>query len=207
MWKLNASGSTVWAGSMGSSGGTTPYGVTVDGSGNAYVTGYWYGGSNNFNPASGKAVSLTNHGSADIFIVKLSPGTNGAMKLGWAKDIGGSGFDLGNAVAVDAAGNVYTTGGFAGTVNFNPNNGKAQNLSGGGVFVSKLDASGNYVAAAGMAGSADGNGQGLARGIALDGLGNVYLTGFFRGTANFNPYRHPPTTSPRTAMPTYSWRS
>jgi hypothetical protein len=82
VWKLNASGGNVWAGSMGSSGGTTPWGITTDGSGNAYVTGEWGAGANNFNPGSGKAVSLTNHGSYDAFVVKLTPGKNGAMQLG-----------------------------------------------------------------------------------------------------------------------------
>ena len=181
MWKLNASGGTVWAGSMGGSGvRPTPWGIAADGSGNAYVTGDWDGGTNNFNPGSGKAVSLPYHGGGDIFIVKLTPGKNGAMQLGWAKDIGGSGIDCGNAVAVDGSGNVYTTGGFTGTVNFNPNTGTAHNLSGGGIFVSKLDANGNYVAAASMAGTADGTGEGTGRGITLDGSGNVYTTGLFQ---------------------------
>ena len=126
-------------------------------------------------------------GAANAFIVKLTPGTNGAMKLGWAKEIGGSGNDEGNGVAIDGAGNVYTTGWFTGTVNFNPNTGPAHNLSGGGVFVSKLDNNGNFVAAASMAGTADGNSSNLARGIALDGAGNVYTTGFFGGTADFDP--------------------
>jgi hypothetical protein len=187
VWKLNANGTSVWAGSMGSSGGTQPWGITADGSGNVYVTGNWAAGPNNFNPAGGKAAVLTNHGFYDAFVVKLTPGRNGAMQLGWAKDIGGSGADIGNAVAVDVAGNVYTAGGFTGTVNFNPNSGPAQNLSGGGVFVSKLDSNGNYLAAAGMAGNADGNGLGMARGITFDGAGNVYTTGFFSGTADFDP--------------------
>src|SRR5262249_32918341 len=95
--------------------------------------------------------------------------------------------DRGLGIAVDAEGNVYTTGLFSGTVNFNPNNGKAQNLSGGGVFVSKLDASGNFVAAAGLAGSSSGSRQGNGRAIAIDGSGNVYTTGVFFGTADFNP--------------------
>ncbi|HEX4588567.1 MAG TPA: hypothetical protein VH120_01480, partial [Gemmataceae bacterium] len=121
IWKLNASGGSVWAGNLMSSGGMDIWGVTTDGSGNAYLTGGWATGANNFNPGSGKAVSLTNHGGVDdIFIEKLIPGNNEAMQLGWAKDIGGSGFDLGNAVAVDSSGYVYTTGGFNGTVNFNP---------------------------------------------------------------------------------------
>ena len=107
------------------------------------------------------------------------------MQLGWAKGIGGG--TIGYAIAVDGSGNVYTTGSFSGTVNFNPNSGTAHNLSGGGIFVSKLDANGNYVAAASMAGTADGNGSGTARGIAIDGAGNVYTTGSFSGTADFDP--------------------
>ena len=191
VWNLNPNGGTIWAGGMTSYGGVYPQSIAADGSGNVYLTGYWGGGgSNNFNPGSGKAVSLPFNGvsgAANAFIVKLTPGTNGAMKLGWAKEIGGSGNDEGNAVAVDGAGNVYTTGWFTGTVNFNPNTGPAHNLSGGGVFVSKLDANGNFVAAASMAGTAEGNSSNLARGIALDGAGNVYTTGFFSGTADFDP--------------------
>src|SRR5207253_1869806 len=80
--------------------------------------------------------------------------------------------------------NVYSTGLFTGTVNFNPNNGKAQYLSGGGVFVSKLSASGSYVDAAGLAASTTSNN---GRALALDGAGNVYLTGVFSGTADFDP--------------------
>jgi hypothetical protein len=193
VWKLNSSGGSVWAGSVGSNGSDTFGGITVDGSGNAIVTGEWGSGgsnpsqNNNFNPNAGSAVKLTNNGGNDVFIVKLGPGTNGSMNLSWAKDIGGSGNELEQGLALDTAGNVYTTGHFTGTVNFNPNKGQAHYLSGGGIFVSKLDASGNYVAAAGMAGSADGNGLGTGRGIAVDTAGNVYMTGVFFGTADFDP--------------------
>jgi Matrixin len=194
VWKLDASGGVVWAGSMGSNGTDYAKGVALDGSGNLLVTGGWGAGSstasqnNNFNPNSGTAVKLTNHGGFDIFILKLAPAMNGSLTLSWAKDIGSYGDDRGQGVAADAAGNVYSTGLFTGTVNFNPNNGKARYLSsagGGGIFVSKLDAGGNYVQAAGMAGSTSSGGNGRA--IALDGSGDVYTTGVFYGTVNFNP--------------------
>lgn len=193
VWKLNASGGVVWAGSMGSNGTDYAKGIALDASGNVFATGGWGAGSttasqnNNFNPNSGAAVKLTNHGNFDIYVAKLVPAGNGGLTLSWAKDIGGLGDDWGQGVAIDAGGNVYSTGLFTGTVNFNPNNGKAQNLSGGGAFVFKLTSSGSFVAATGMAGSANGTGQGNGRAIALDGAGNVYVTGVFFGTADFNP--------------------
>ena len=60
---------------------------------------------------------------------------------------GGTGSDVGYSVAVDSSGNVYTTGKFKDTVDFDPGAGTANLTSNGGidVFVSKLDSSGNYV--------------------------------------------------------------
>jgi len=188
IWKLNSSGGVVWAGSIGSNGLDYVKGICLDGSGNVFVTGGWGAGSgtasqnNNFNPNSGSAVKLTNHGDSDIYVAKFVPAANGGLNLSWAKDIGGYSTDWGQRVVTDAAGNVYSTGLFSGTVNFNPNNGKPQNLSGGGVFVSKLTSAGNYADSAGM-----GSGTGNGRAIALDSGGNVYVTGVFYGTGDFNP--------------------
>lgn len=189
VWKLNSSGDTAWAGRLGSTGGCRPWGITADAGGNAYLTGQWYNGTNDFDPGSG-TVGLTNRGGLDIYVVKLIPGAGGAMQLGWARGIGGTGTDIGYAVAADAAGNVYTTGQFTGTVNFNPTSTlkkDQRNLSGGGVFVSKLNSAGNYVDAAGLAGTPSGTGSGVGRSIKLDSSNNVYLTGTFGGTADFDP--------------------
>jgi hypothetical protein len=109
------------------------------------------------------------------------------MQLGWAKDIGGSGGDSGNGVAVDNSGNVYTTGIFTGAANFNPNAGTTHYFFGGGIFVSKLDANGNYVAAANLASNYYPFLIENGCAIALDGAGNVYTTGWFSNTENFDP--------------------
>ena len=65
----------------------------------------------------------------------------------WAARLGGTGSDNGSAIAVDAAGNVYTAGSFSGTADFDPGAGTQNLVSIGSfdVFVSKLDASGNFL--------------------------------------------------------------
>ena len=92
-----------------------------------------------------------------------------------------------SGVAVDGSGNVYTTGFFEGTADFDPENVTAGDtlVSAGGsdIFVSKLDSAGNFVWAKQMGGGDDDQGHG----VAVDGSGNVYTTGHFRSTADFDP--------------------
>lgn len=107
----------------------------------------------------------------------------------WAKDFGGTGsISQGSSIATDAAGNVYTTGSFAGTIDFDPGPGTflltSTNTTYGDIFVSKLDPSGNFVWAKQLK-AVDGGGIGLS--IALDGSGNVYVFGSFVGTVDFDP--------------------
>jgi hypothetical protein len=188
VWTLDPAGNSIWAGSMGSDGATSGLGLAVDNTGNVFVAGTWTGSNNNFNPGFGSPVTLTNHGSGDVFVAKLSQNADGSLSLAWAKDIGGTLNDEANSLAVDSHGNVYTTGYFAGTVNFNPNSGPKHNIQGynssDNVFVSKLDANGNYVDAVQMGGA---NSVALASGISVDVAGNVYTTGHFTSTADFNP--------------------
>lgn len=96
-------------------------------------------------------------------------------------------------MATDGAGNVYTTGAFSASVDFDPGSGQyvlstAPSAFGNryatDVFVSKLDANGNFVVAASID-SAGYNNNGA--GVAVDGAGNVYTTGGFRQTADFDP--------------------
>ncbi|MGZ4035931.1 MAG: SBBP repeat-containing protein, partial [Bacteroidia bacterium] len=94
----------------------------------------------------------------------------------------------GNSIAVDAAGNVYTTGCFIGTVDFDPGAG-TYNLTSDttdNIFISKLDASGNFVWAKEMSGTGSSN-SGAGTSIVVDATGNVYTTGCFSGTIDFDP--------------------
>lgn len=177
--KLNASGNYVWAKNMGGGYNTIGYSIAVDNSENVYTTGY-FEGTTDFDPNEGTA-ELTSTGYKDIFVCKFDPSGNYL----WAKNMGGISYNYGDAIAVDEAGNTYTTGYFEGTADFNPDEGGIAQLTAGAndIFICKFDASGNYLWAKNMGGTKSD----YAYGIALDPLGNVYTTGHFVGTADFDP--------------------
>ncbi|MBI5964894.1 MAG: SBBP repeat-containing protein [Chloroflexi bacterium] len=106
----------------------------------------------------------------------------------WAKSMGGADWDQASDLAVDSNGNVYTTGNFRGTSDFDPGVG-ITNLTSTGVqdiFISKLDSNGNFLWVKSMGGNGIENwGTGLA--IAIDASGNIYMTGTFHGTIDFDP--------------------
>ena len=101
--------------------------------------------------------------------------------LGWATRAGGTGAETGVGVTVDAAGNVYTTGTFEGTVDFDPGPGVFNLTSAGDsdAFVQKLDATGDLVWAT-RTGSTDSD---SGKEIAVDGTGNVYVIGEIKQNA------------------------
>ncbi len=103
----------------------------------------------------------------------------------WSKSMGGTGSDGGYSITVDASFNVYTTGYFTGTVDFDPGTG-VFNLTGSGTFISKFDSSGNLIWAKAIGGTSLGY---IGPFIALDtaGSGDVYTTGAFGGTTDFDP--------------------
>ncbi|MBW6483696.1 MAG: T9SS type A sorting domain-containing protein [Vicingaceae bacterium] len=178
--KLDASGNFVWAKNMGGVSNAYGYSIAVDVAGNIYTTGVFEGIAD-FDPGAG-TVNLTSAGSRDIFVSKLDASGN----FLWAKNMGGTDFDEGNSIAVDTAGNVYTTGYFYGTADFDPGAGIFNLTSTGGadIFTAKLDASGNFVWAKNMGGIGSDEG----RNIAVDAAGNVYTTGgFLSSIADFDP--------------------
>jgi hypothetical protein len=175
--KLDASGNFIWARSLGTTGTEYGNGIAVDGSGDVYTTGY-FGPSMDFDPGPG-VFNLTAGGS-DIFVSKL----NSAGNFVWAKNLGGSGGDVGYSLRVDGSNNVYTTGYFSGTADFDPGPGVFNLTSAGStdIFVSKLDASGNFVWAAPFSGTSDDEG----RDISISS-GFILTTGFFAATVDFDP--------------------
>lgn len=167
--------------SMGGTNFDQPGGIAQDASGNVYTTGSFQGTAD-FDPGTGTANLTSAVDSAAIFVSKLDSNGN----FVWARAMIGTGFNAGSAIAVDSAGNVYTTGTFQNTVDFDPGAGTADLVSAGGgsdIFVSKLDSAGNFVWAKAMAGPETARGIG----IALDASGDVYTTGSFQGTVDFDP--------------------
>ena len=171
--KRDAGGNLVWAKQMGGPTGEYGRSIAVDANGNVCITGS-FTGTIDFDPGPG-VFNLSCAGWWDIFICKLDASGNFA----WAKALGTTGEDHGNGITVDAAGNVYTTGSFYGTADFDPGPGTAYLTADYiDVFVNKFDAAGNFVWAKRMGGISYDYGYC----IAVDGSSNVYITGSFRFT-------------------------
>jgi hypothetical protein len=176
--KLDVLGNFVWAKRVG--GNDTNFGgsIAINSQG-IYIVGA-YAGTADFDPGPG-VYNLTSAGIEDIFVLKLDVAGNYA----WAKSVGGINYDGGISTALDQAGNIYTTGAFMGTADFDTGPGILNMTSSGGgdIFVLKLDSLGNFGWAKKMGGVGDDDGYF----IAVDSSGNVYTTGFFNNTVDFDP--------------------
>ena len=178
--KLDSSGNFVWARRWGSTVYDYGYGVAVDGSGTVHVTGSFQG-TVDFDPGAGTTSLVSSLTCAVAILLKL----DSSGGLVWAPHWGAGSDDRGYGVVLDGSGYVYVTGSFSGTADFDPGPGTTDLVSGGGtdVFASKLDSSGDFVWARHWGDTGDDEG----RGVALDGSGNVHVTGFFQGTVDFDP--------------------
>jgi hypothetical protein len=138
---LLAGGDFVWAKGLGGTGNDYGASITVDSSGNVYAIGK-YVGTVDFDPGAG-TFNLTSAGGGDIFVTKLDSSGN----FVWARSMGGTGNEAGNSLALDSNSNVYLTGKFVGTADFDPGAGTFNLISTGSddIFVSKLDSDGNWV--------------------------------------------------------------
>lgn len=178
--KLDALGNYVWVITIGALNGQSCSDICVDDLGQVYITG---GFSSNMDGDPGLGgITLYSAGQFDIFIMKLDALSNCI----WAKSVGGTENDYSRGIGVDILGNVYITGAFNGTADFDPSAGTANVTSVNNlddIFISKLDVLGNYVWAKGIGGAS----YDMGTSIALDGLGNVYTVGGFQGSVDFNP--------------------
>ncbi len=174
--KLNATGKAlVYSTYLGGSNGGYGYGIAVDSSGNAYVTGATY--STNFPTTAGAFQTRYAGGGADAFVTKLDAT---GSKLVYSTFLGGTGYEEGHGIAVDSSGEAHVTG-FTSSTNF-PAASPLQRPYGGGpedAFVTKLNVAGSaLVYSTYLGGSADDAGLG----IAVDSSGNAYVTGFTSST-------------------------
>ena len=179
IFRLDPSGNFEWANQYGSTSSDYSNSVKVDDDGNSFLTGKFVG-TVDFDPGAGTS-NLVASGSGSAYITKISP----IGDLIWAKSIGGTGSDEGRSIALDDFGNVYTTGSFNGTVDFDPGIGIDNKTSAGSadIFISKLDGDGNHI----WAESFGGTSFDWPLAIEVDPLGNVYSSGVFYATVDFNP--------------------
>lgn len=171
-----------WANSIGNSSDKNSNAIAVDTSGNSYITGY-FSGTMDFNPGAG-VYNMTAKGSFDLFTYKLDASGNFVWAIQLSSDTVTASVQ-GKGIAVNAAGQVYLTGSFQRTVDFDPGTGISNVTCAGvaDVFVLKLDSDGKFIFVKTMGGP----NTDVAYAINLDKSGNIYTTGVFMGTSDFDP--------------------
>jgi hypothetical protein len=183
--KLDSNGNFQWVKQMGGPGAdATAYALDLDDLGNIYITGY-FTDTVDFNPSTAAAdtMNIIADQNGDAFVVRLDNSGNYV----WAVAFNGDSQTFGYDIVVDAAQNVYTTGNFEGTVDFNPSSNTNNLTAGNGnsCYISKLDASGNYVWAGVLGGA---NSDTHAQSIELDAQNNIFAAGYFEGAiTDFDP--------------------
>ena len=160
--KYNSSGTKQWTKQLGSSGLDSANGITIDSSGNVYVTGVTFGGLD-WN---------TSAGANDLFVVKY----NSSGTKEWTKQLGSASSDFANGVATDSSGNVYVAGATYGGLDGNTSAGNAD------LFVVKYNASGSKQWTRQLGSSS----RDYANDVVTDSSGNVYVTGTTYGGLDGN---------------------
>jgi len=170
--KLTPTGDYVWAHGIG--GTDYDYGDAVAVSGGTVVLSARYRSSMTVN-----STTYSVQGQFDVFLAAFST-TDGAFK--WAKSIGGTGIDIGFGVAVDADGNVISTGRFANSVDFGGGAVSSGTTSKG--YIAKYNGTnGAYLFAKSVGGAASGVTQ--VNAMTVDGSKNLIVVGVFTGTIDF----------------------
>jgi hypothetical protein len=184
--KIDSAGSEfLYCSYIGGSDEDVGYGIAVDSSANAYVTGVTY--SADF-PTKGGALQSVYAGAGDAFLTKVSTTTAGSASLLYSTYFGGTGLDQGNGVAVDASGNAYVAGGTSsidttlGFYSLIPTGAYQSNCDLDSLGVCEGDA---FVAKFALSGTPSlvyftylgGTLADSASGVAVDSSGNAYLTG------------------------------
>jgi hypothetical protein len=169
--KYSLNGDLLWLKSAGGPGEDEGRGITVDQQGNVYVCGFY------LSEASFGGVELKSKGGYDGFLAKYDPFGN----LKWVKTMGGYRSDKAYAVQAGNDGRIYITGGFKqkGTFGNISINAKNEDMD---IFVACYTSDGDAVWAS-KAGGAEFD---IAYGLATDANSDVYITGYFAGSADFS---------------------
>lgn len=178
--KLDQNGNFVWAKQFDGGSGNYARDISIDNIGNCIVLGA-FSGTVDFDPNL-NINNITSGGLADVYISKLDNNGN----LIWVKSIDCTNGLAGcTAMEVNSLGELYVTGTFSNTIDFDPNTSifNLTALGGVDIYILKINSSGNFIWAKAMGGTADD----MVENLALDSQNNVYTVGFFEGVADFDP--------------------
>jgi len=167
--KLNATGTAlVYSTYLGGLDNEVGARIRLDAANNAYVMGSTR--SADF-PTTAGAFDTTHNGAFDVFVTKVNATGSGLV---YSTFLGGSDFDSGQGLAIDAAGNAYVSGGTL-SLDFPTTPGAFSTTpSGSDAFVTKLNAAGSALVYSTFLGGTGGEG---AAAIAVDAAGIAYVTG------------------------------
>jgi len=173
-----------WTAAIGAEGFDQARGVATDDAGNVYVVG-GFEQTVDFDPSKrkDKIKAKGREGFPDIYLTTYSP--EGLYR--WTARMAGSGNDIGKAAALTPPGDIILTAIFSKKVDFNPTKRKDKHKSNGSsdVSITLLHADGSY----GWTRTIGGPGEESPFGVTADNDGNIFVTGYFMLTVDFDPGR------------------
>lgn len=167
--KFDPQGNHLWSNRFGDASAQAAYAISVDHTGAVLVTGA-FNGVTDFGGGP-----LTSMGGADVFVAKFD--AHGAHI--YSKGYGDGSDQTAKGIAVDTFGNVLVTGILEGAIDFG--GGPLQSAGGDDIFIAKLDPTLKHLWSKRVGDPSDQE----AKSVATDGAGNVVLTGYFSGAADF----------------------
>jgi hypothetical protein len=177
--KYSPAGAYIWASRMGGTGNDLVRDVKVTPSGFVYITGE-FALTADFDPSAAMS-NLVTTGSLDGFVAKYSAATGAFV---WAIKMGGTGSDVTYAISLDTLSNLYASGKFIGTADFDPSAGVSNLVSAGSDdgFLAKYDSMGVLM----WANRLGSTSVDRVQAVHADPLGNVFISGRFRNTVDFD---------------------
>lgn len=178
--KSDPLGNIIWLKSFGGNLAEVVSDVICDEENNIVVSGHFRGNNIDFDPGPGVDLKTTN-GLRDAFILKLTS----AGDYMWSQTFGGVNQDRALSVSSDLQSNIYTSGYFTETVDFDPTANVDSRTSEGeqDIFLVKYNKNGVYQWTVTYGGESNDVGQSVSNDLS----GNVFLSGSFSDTIDFDP--------------------
>ena len=179
--KFDSCGAFLWARTWGGPSDEASWTVVADSQGNAVVMGS-FAGTVDFDPSAGSNVH-SSVGEGDCFVSKFGPDGD----FLWAETWGCGSYDNAHNAAIGPSDSIYVAGEwFYGSIDLNPDPSESDVhplIGASDRYVAKLTSTGDYLWGQSWGGGLWDGGTGLA----VDGQGNAYVCGHFRGSVDFDP--------------------